>query len=205
MSLSDAEAIRRLPLIYFVRHGETAWNAEGRLQGQSDIDISPVGRSQADRNGRELKSLIGSAEGFDFVASPMRRTRETMERLRAAMGLDPHAYRTDKRLVELSFGDWQGFSYEDLEKRDPGITAERAADKWCFVPPGEGAESYALLLERVRPAILGFRQPTVCVTHGGIIRTLFVMSGMLTTDEASVVDTPQNKILRLEAGRLAWF
>ncbi|MBE7184876.1 MAG: histidine phosphatase family protein [Methylobacterium mesophilicum] len=204
MSLSDAEAIARLPLIYFVRHGETAWNAEGRLQGQSDTDISAHGREQADSNGARLKELIGRAQGFDFVASPMRRTRETMERLRAAMGLDPQAYRTDPRLVELSFGDWQGFSYEELEQRDPGVTAERLADKWRFVPPGEGAESYALLLERVRPAILGFRGPTVCVTHGGIIRTLFVMAGALTPDEAAVVDTPQNKILRLDAGKLDW-
>lgn len=204
MSLSDAEAIARLPLIYFVRHGETAWNAEGRLQGQSDTDISAHGREQADGNGARLKELIGRAQGFDFVASPMRRTRETMERLRTAMGLDPQAYRTDPRLVELSFGDWQGFSYEELEQRDPGVTAERLADKWRFVPPGEGAESYALLLERVRPAILGFREPTVCVTHGGIIRTLFVMAGALTPDEAAVVDTPQNKILRLEAGKLDW-
>jgi broad specificity phosphatase PhoE len=75
------------PLIYFVRHGQTPWNAEQRLQGQADIDINAVGREQADRNGRRLAELIPDPAVFDFVASPMRRTRETMERARAAMGL----------------------------------------------------------------------------------------------------------------------
>lgn len=198
------EAVARLPLTFFVRHGQTAWNHEGRLQGQSDTDINALGQSQATANGVHLAQLIGRAESFDFVASPMRRTRETMERLRAAMGLDPKAYRTDPRLKELSFGDWQGFSYGELEQREPGVTAERMADKWRFVPPGVGAESYSGLLERVAPAILEFRQPTVCVTHGGVIRTLFVMTQTLSPDEAASADTPQDRILRLEQGRLAW-
>lgn len=197
-------ALAALPQAFFVRHGQTAWNSEGRLQGQSDTDINALGREQATANGLRLKQLIGRAEGFDFVASPMRRTRETMERLRTAMGLDPHAYRTDARLKELSFGDWQGFRYDELEERDPGVTAERKADKWRFVPPGEGAESYAGLLERVAPAIQGFAQPTVCVTHGGVIRTLFVMTGTLSPDDAAAADTPQDKVLRLSDGMLEW-
>ncbi len=82
------------PLVYFVRHGQTAWNEEGRLQGQAETDITEKGRAQADRNGRRLAELIADPSAFDFVASPMRRTRETLQRVRAAMGLDPAAYRT---------------------------------------------------------------------------------------------------------------
>ncbi len=197
-------AFSGLPISYFVRHGQTPWNAENRLQGQSDIDISPVGRAQADANGLSLRSLISDPALFDFVASPMRRTRETMERLRVAMDLDPQAYRTDKRLVELNFGEWQGFSYAELEARDPGITAERMADKWRFVPPGKGAESYAMLLTRVAPVLREITRPTVCVTHGGVIRTIFVLAGAMTPEEAAVTDTPQDRILRLERGRLEW-
>ena len=194
-----------LPTIYLVRHGETPWNAENRLQGQSDIDISEVGRAQATRNGRKLGKLIGLAEGYDFVASPMRRTRETMELVREAMGLDPHAYHTDPRLVELHFGDWQGYTYADLEARDPGVSAERARDKWRFVPPGQGAESYAALLVRVAPVFEAIRQPTICVTHGGVIRTVFVLTATLSPEEAAVADTPQDKLLRLENNKLDWF
>ncbi|WP_292201188.1 histidine phosphatase family protein, partial [Mesorhizobium sp.] len=139
------------PLVYIARHGQTQWNAEGRLQGQADTDINELGREQATQNGRRLADLIGNAADFDFVASPMRRTRETMELMRAAMGLDPLAYRTDPRLVELSFGDWQGFTFAELEKRVPGSTKSRRAAKWDFQPPGEGAESYEMLLERIKP------------------------------------------------------
>ena len=77
-------------LIYMIRHGQTDWNAEGRLQGQQNIDLNALGREQASRNGEDLLALIGDRVGdFAFVASPLARTRETMELLRAAMGLDP--------------------------------------------------------------------------------------------------------------------
>ena len=105
----------KLPLTYVVRHGQTEWNAEYRLQGQADTDITETGRKQADQNGRKLAGLIDDSHPFDFVASPMRRTRETMERIRVAMGLAPDGYRTDARLMELHFGDWQGFTFAELE------------------------------------------------------------------------------------------
>ena len=109
------------PLVYIARHGQTQWNAERRLQGQADTDINARGREQATGNGRRLAGFVKNPAEFDFVASPMRRTRETMELMRAAMGLDPFAYRTDPRLVEMSFGDWQGFTFAELEARDRNL------------------------------------------------------------------------------------
>ena len=103
-------------LIYMIRHGQTAWNAEGRLQGQKDIPLNDTGRSQAAGNGHALKGILGdTVSDFDFVASPLGRTRETMEILRRAMGLPPLAYRTDPRLVEVSFGDWEGHTLAELK------------------------------------------------------------------------------------------
>lgn len=192
------------PLIYFVRHGETAWNAEGRLQGQSDTDITDKGRHQADRNGQRLSELVEIPEEFDFVASPMRRTRETMERVRAAMGLDPAGYRTDARLVEVHFGDWQGMTYAELEALDPGSSDRRARDKWNFVPPGAGAESYGMLLERVRPWFRSIDRNTVCVTHGGVIRAVYRLVEATPDAEASLINVPQDRVLRLQGGRLDW-
>jgi len=63
------------PLVYIARHGQTEWNAEHRLQGQADTDINAFGREQATQNGRQLAQLIRNPADFDFVASPMRRTR----------------------------------------------------------------------------------------------------------------------------------
>ena len=194
----------RKSLVYIVRHGQTAWNAEGRLQGQAETDITDLGRAQADANGAKLKALIAEPDDFDFVASPMRRTRETMQRIRAAMGLDPDAYRVDRRLVEVSFGDWQGFTFLELEAMTPGATAVRSRDKWNFLPPGEGAESYQMLMERIVPVFEEFLQPTVCVTHGGVIRALVRHLTGLSMKEAARMPIPQDQVLRLQDGRLEW-
>lgn len=192
------------PLVYFVRHGQTAWNEEGRLQGQAETDITLKGRTQADRNGRRLAELISNPTAFDFVASPMRRTRETMERVRTAMGLDPAAYRTDPRLVEVCFGDWQGHTFAELDARVPGTTDERSRDKWNFVPPGKGAESYQMLFDRVTPFLDEISRPTVCVSHGGIMRVVFRRYGDLSPRKAATVEILQDRILKLEHGELEW-
>lgn len=192
------------PLLFLIRHGQTDWNAEYRLQGQAETDINAVGRAQAEANGRRLAGLLSDPRQFDFVASPMRRTRQTMEIVRRAMGLDPEAYRTDPRLREVHFGDWQGFTLAELEARSPGSTAPRAADKWGFVPPGKSAESYALLAERVRPWLEELDRPTVCVAHGGITRSIFQLVARLESRAAAELDIPQDRILRVEAGRLEW-
>lgn len=192
------------PLVYIVRHGQTAWNAEYRLQGQADTDLNALGREQATRNGERLRGLISNPAAFDFVASPMRRTRETMERVRAAMALEPGAYRTDPRLVEVNFGDWQGFTFAELETRFPGAAAVRERDKWNFLPPGAGAESYQMLLERIRPWFEALRQPTVCVTHGGVVRTIFRRAEGMSAQQASALEIPQDRILRLQGRHLEW-
>lgn len=188
------------PLVYIARHGQTEWNAEHRLQGQADTDLNDFGREQARLNGRRLAELVRNPADFDFVASPMRRTRETMELMREAMGLDPTAYRTDARLVEISFGDWQGFTFAELEERAPGSTDGRRHAKWDFQPPGEGAESYEMLLERIKPWFAELRQPTVCVTHGGVIRTLFRLIGDVEKEEAAEIPIHQDQILKVDTG-----
>ena len=193
-----------LPLVYFVRHGQTDWNAEGRLQGQADTDINQRGREQADRNGQVLARLIARPEEFDFVASPMRRTRETMERVRLAMGLDPFAFRTDERLIEIHFGAWQGLTFVELEAREPGSTKVRRRDKWNFRPPGPLGESYEMLRARVTPWLESLAQPTVCVTHGGVIRAVFRVIGQMSERDAAALNVPQDRVLRLQDGLLDW-
>jgi len=192
------------PLVYFVRHGQTDWNAENRLQGQADIELNALGREQATENGRRLAGLITDPQAFDFVASPMKRTRATMELVRAAMGLDPHAYRTDPRLVEVNFGAWQGFTYAELEQQHPGISGKRSLDKWDYLPSGEGAESYQMLYERIKPWFEELDRNTVCVTHGGVIRALFRLVEKISREEAASLDTPQDRVLRLREGHLEW-
>lgn len=190
--------------IYIVRHGQTDWNVEFRLQGQSETDLNEVGRGQAAANGRLLARLIPDPSRFTFVASPMKRTRQTMEIIRGALGLPPADYGTDPRLVEVHFGDWETFTFAELEKTAPGSSTARNRDKWGFLPPGTGAESYAMMTERVRPWLRDMEGPAVVVTHGGVIRAMFNMLNGLPGPEAAVMDVPQDRVAKIESGRIAW-
>jgi probable phosphoglycerate mutase len=192
-------------LIYVIRHGQTDWNAESRLQGQKDIPLNDTGRQQATGNGLALGAILGAdAAQFDFVASPLGRTRETMERLRRAMGLDPTAYRTDDRLKEVSFGDWEGFTLPELKRSVPERIAERRKVKWDFIPPGNDAESYEILSWRIAAWLKDVSKPTVCVSHGGVIRALFKLFGEMDEDEAASAAIPQDRLLRIAGNSIGW-
>jgi probable phosphoglycerate mutase len=190
--------------IYIARHGQTSWNAVARVQGQAEADLTDLGRRQARRNGRTLARLVPDPSPFAFIASPMRRTRETMEIIRSEMGLAPEGYVLDPRIVEVHFGDWQGFTFAELEAASPGSTTSRDADKWNFVPPGEKAESYAMLADRIRPWIAALRGPAIVVTHGGVVRSLFNIINGVPGPEAAMMDVAQDRILEYRDGRIAW-
>ncbi len=194
-----------LPLIYLCRHGQTDWNAAARLQGQSDIPLNRTGEAQARRNGRYLTNVLG-AEGhsFAFVSSPMLRAAATMRSIRREMGLDPEGFRTDERLKEIHFGDWQGYTVAELASRFPAESARRDADKWHFQPPGAGAETYQSLAERAAPVFQELDRPTIVVAHGGITRAFLNVFAGMSAQEASHADIPQDRILRAEGGRIAW-
>ncbi|MEJ0012182.1 MAG: histidine phosphatase family protein [Bauldia sp.] len=191
-----------VPTLVFVRHGETDWNVEGRLQGQRDIPLNARGRGQAKRNGETIRELIPEAATFDFISSPLSRTRETMEILRAAMGLDPAAYEVDSRLLEITFGELEGFTYRDIEERQPGWSRARHADKWNYLPPG--GESYHMLSVRIIGWVETLERPAVVVAHGGVGRVL--RAHLLGLDKLATVseDFPQDRIFLWRDGTGEW-
>ncbi len=190
------------PTLYFLRHGETDWNVAYRLQGQMDIPINANGREQAARNGKRLASLIDDPERMAYIASPLGRTRETMEIARRELGLKTYGYETDDRLKELSFGLWQGFTFEELRgQQDPAVEA-RFADKWGFVPAG--GESYAMLLERLKGWLPYQSRDAVVVTHGGVIRVLMHHLGDMPTKQAVRESVPQDRIFVWDADGVRW-
>jgi probable phosphoglycerate mutase len=134
---------------------------------------------------RELLERDGRpAADYDYVSSPLGRARETMELMRAAMALDPEAYRTDARLMEMSFGRWEGFTYAELQVREAPALAAREPDKWGFVLPG--GESYAQLEARVQVWYEGIERETVASAHGGVCRSLMALLGVMQPEEASM-------------------
>ncbi len=191
-------------LIYFVRHGQTDWNVERRFQGQLDIPINTTGREQAGRNGTVLFGLIKDPECWDFVASPLGRTRETMEIIRTKMGLAPEDYQTDDRLREIHFGDWQGKTWAERNIEDPERTAAHDRQRWEYKTPGEEGESYVMLYERVVSWLETVKNNTVCVSHGGVSRCLQKHFNNISNSEASHLKVPQDKILVISEGKITW-
>jgi probable phosphoglycerate mutase len=185
-----------MPVLYYVRHGQTDWNVERRLQGQHDIPLNALGREQAVQCGLILRDLFErdgrNSDDFDYQSSPLGRARATMELLRTELALDPHAYRTDARLMEMSFGRWEGFTYLEIQQHEAAALAEREKDKWGFVLPG--GESYAQLMQRVRTWYESVTRDTVVAAHGGVARALIAHLGIALPEDAALDDIGQGVV-----------
>ncbi|WP_170981412.1 histidine phosphatase family protein [Nocardioides dongxiaopingii] len=156
--------------LVLLRHGRTAWNHEGRVQGQLDVSLDDHGRDQAARVGPVVAALAPSL----VWCSDLARTRETVAPLAAATGL-PVTY--DKRLREFYFGEYEGWSHAEFEARDAvAFQALRRGD-YDHVP---AAEPTAAVRERMVEvlgellAALGPGQTGVAVSHGAAIRVATV-------------------------------
>lgn len=162
------------PELYFIRHGETDWNAEGRYQGSQDIPLNARGRGQADLNGKLLADLLVRAgratTDFTWHVSPLGRTMETMQRVRAAFDVPLPEAVPDRRLVEVSFGVYEGRLHTELSAGEMAIAGERSAEFWFFRPPS--GESYEDVAQRVTSFAATLSGPAIIVAHGGILRIL---------------------------------
>ncbi len=194
-----------MPVLYYIRHGETDFNVEARLQGRRDTELNARGRQQAAECGELLRDLFAresrAAADFAYVASPLLRARNTMEVLRDSLGLDPHSYALDDRLMEISYGEWEGLTLPEIDARMPGLLAEREQDKWDFAPPG--GESYRALTRRISAWYEGLAQDTVVAAHGGGVRALIALFGLLPRDEATHAQIAQGVVYVFADGKMA--
>lgn len=188
--------------LYFVRHGQTDWNAAGRIQGHTDIPINTRGRTQAARNGGVLAEILDDPAAFDYVASPLLRARQTMEIIRERLGLTPFDYRTDDRIREVSFGDWSGRTMAECAAQFADEYARRQADIWNHRPPG--GECLADLMARVTAWLSEQERDAVVVAHGGVSRCLRGLVLDMPPAEIYRLDVPQDKVLMIENGRVTW-
>jgi broad specificity phosphatase PhoE len=153
--------------LWFVRHGESVWNAEGRWQGQADPPLTERGRRQAERAAERLAGL-GIAV---LVASDLGRARETAQILGAHLGLAP---RFDPALRELDVGRWSGHPLAEVARRWPEELARfRAGD---LALRAGGGESRLALRERALAALVrvaaAAAAPVAVVSHLGVLRAL---------------------------------
>ncbi len=192
------------PVLYYIRHGETDWNVEGRLQGRRDIPLNARGRAQASHCGNVLRDLLAregiDPAGLDYVSSPLGRARETMELARGAMGLAVDEYRLAAELIEISFGDWEGSTIAELRARDPERVAAREHDKWHFLPTG--GESYEAVSVRMRDWYARLERDTVATAHGGTARGLMAVLGIAKPAAAPLIDIEQGVVYVFEGENL---
>ena len=192
------------PVIYYIRHGETSWNAEGRLQGTRDIPLNDLGRRQAAHAGKVLADLLThdgrEISALPFVASPLGRARATMELVRGVLNLPGDDYALDDRLREIGYGVWEGSTLAEMQAADPVLFARRLTAKWTMAP--EGGETYAEVQARMRDWYDSVRADTVAVAHGGTARALMVALGIETPQSAADLTIEQGAVYVFRDGRL---
>jgi broad specificity phosphatase PhoE len=153
--------------VYLARHGETAYNHEGRFQGQQQVPLNDTGRSQA----HELAERA-AAHGFRALwCSPLLRARETADIVAARIGLEPME---DARFMETDAGDWTDLTFTAVRARTPELFDAFAAADASFAFPG--GESFAQQEVRVSAALQDIEAgelPALVVCHGMVIRAAF--------------------------------
>jgi broad specificity phosphatase PhoE len=180
-----------MTLLAVLRHGPTEWSAAHRLQGRSDVPLSPAGRAAV-----AAWHLPPALAGCAWLTSPLRRAVATA----AGLGI---AARREERLIEMAWGAWEGLTLAELAAMPDAALAERAAAGLDFQPPG--GESPRQVQERLRPLLAEIARhgaPVAAVTHKGVIRALFALaSGWDMLGKAPArLDWQSAHLFRLDAG-----
>ena len=182
--------------IYVARHGETAWNVEGRMQGRRGVSLNERGRAQAAR----LAWVAAELGLTRVVTSPLPRALETcgfvMERVNGE-------FVTADSLMEIDFGVCTGMTEPEIEEKFPGLAATRKLDKWNHAWPA--GESYAAATSRLRAAIrtgaLPLADETLVIAHQSVNRALVHVLSDLAPNDALGIAQRADVLLRVDPER----
>jgi probable phosphoglycerate mutase len=180
-------------LLYLVRHGQSLFNAERRIQGQTDVALSPLGLRQSIALAAAFRSLAIDA----IYASPLSRAMQTAEPIAVELHLQ---IQTDDRLKEINAGVFQGVLWSEIEQHSPDLAARWIAQDPDFeIPGGESRRELGVRGRAAFDAIhaAGHRQAIV-VAHGG------VLSGALKSLLGIPADINPFSFYNASISRLAW-
>jgi broad specificity phosphatase PhoE len=160
-----------MPKVILVRHGESVWNRERRIQGSLDPELSDRGRRQTDLLVSHLRAHLTPAVAA-IVTSPLRRAAQTADQIAAAYHLPVVP---DADLREMSLGRWEGMTVSEIQAAYPGCYESWLEDPLAFpAPGGEDLRAFERrvvgALERVQGAHQG--GDLILVSHGGVIKAL---------------------------------
>ncbi|RAK56934.1 histidine phosphatase family protein [Phenylobacterium deserti] len=186
-------------MIYLVRHGQTEFNRERRLQGHVDSPLTELGLRQAAAAGALLKDLTGGGAGWRVVSSPLGRARRTAEIIAEALGVTE--IENEPRLIELSWGAWDGRLRDQLAAEYPEAFGKTG---WAFHAPT--GESYAQVCARMQSWLDSLpaepERRVIAVSHGVAGRVLRGVYGSLPEGVVPGQDAPQDAIFRLQGGAI---
>ncbi len=184
-------------MIYLVRHGQTEFNRERRIQGHVDSPLTELGVRQAEAVGRLLADLIREPDGWRIVSSPLGRAHATAELISARLGGLP--VELDDRLKEMSWGAHDGRLRAELEAEHPDTFGRTG---WAF-DAGTG-ESYEAVSARVGDWLATLPpepdRRIIAVSHGISGRVLRGLYANLDRDAAGLQDVPQDAVYLLQHG-----
>lgn len=150
--------------VLMIRHGETQWNTDGRIQGSSDVPLSDVGRADVAR-----WRVPETYAGYRWMASPLIRARETA----CILGAPGDALALDDRLREMHWGEWEGLTLADLQPGMAEIRARRAREGLDFrAPGGESNRELQARLTAWLGDVAAQGRPTIAVAHKGVLRAM---------------------------------
>ncbi|HEX6548925.1 MAG TPA: histidine phosphatase family protein [Candidatus Dormibacteraeota bacterium] len=156
----------RLSRLLLIRHGQSTWNDERRIQGQLDPPLSDLGREQA----RRLAERLAGGQYEALYTSDLARARATAEAVGAAVGLEPIP---TPELREVALGEWEGLTREQLVAGYPEAWARwQSEPSWDLPPGGEGADLFEARVARAVEEIFARhpQQEVLVVAHGGVIQ-----------------------------------
>ena len=185
-------------MIYLVRHGQTEFNRERRIQGHVDSPLTELGVRQAHAVGRLLRDLIRDPDGWRIVSSPLGRARSTADIVAEKLG--GLTVELEPRIQEMSWGAFDGRLRAEIEAEHPETFGKTG---WAFDAPTDG-ESYEVVCERVGAWLASLppepERRIIAVSHGISGRVLRGLYAGLPRDEAGQQDVPQDAVFLLQNG-----
>jgi probable phosphoglycerate mutase len=181
---------------YLVRHGESVFNVEERVQGQADVELSALGRTQADAVAVWTRSLPPDITIDEIWSSPLRRARDTAQVIADALGLP---LQIEDRLRELHAGIFQGHLWADLESRFPEEVARwRSGDAHYRIPEGESRTQLAARGHEALESLAGRDVAhMIVVAHGGVLTA--ALGSLLGREHPLLVSAAERPFTKLPA------